>query len=232
MHDTKLCAARRQSSHTALIFFSLDESECEAIKAWSDTAVSSELRSSEFVLRQRVFRKIDFRLYEFCRDIDFDYVNICDLALDGASEFQKLGEKIQLYANKCSVISKLQTWLYYPVSEKVGDLSNSNPPFVTLALANAVKGQGARFREWYSSQHIRHALNIPALLNGQRFERCEFQSRNDQRPEYESVAIYSQSCGPEQMLREAQSVDPSKLPWDVSGDLERFSEWTFEAVDE
>ena len=104
---------------------------------------------------------------------------------------------------------------------------------ITIAFANAVKGREAEFREWYTTEHLRHALLVPALISSQRFELTGFQTPGVMAPDYETIAIYEQNDTPENMIKGMALIDREKVPkvwWSPSGDLERFTEWAYQAL--
>lgn len=226
--------AEKKRSHTLLLFCNAASGQTESFSNWFSTEIPKALSALDKVLSVQVYGEYPFRFKDRYKPIGFDYLAIVQLGLDGAEEADRLIEQIDgLYQNESSA-GDLASWLYYPVSEKVGcNDTNASPssPIITIAFANAVKGREAEFREWYSTQHIRHALIIPALISGQRFELTEFQSSGAMASDYQTIAIYEQNDTPENMVASFPHVDPvkgAKVVWSPSGDLERFTEWAYQ----
>ena len=164
------------------------------------------------------------------KPIGYKYLGVYELLLDGAEEAEVLIDEITaLYESEDSA-SNPATWLYYPVSEKVGQSPKATSPFMVLAFANPVKGSEAEFREWYSTQHLRHALIIPALVSGQRFELTGFQKPGAMTPGYNSIAVYEQQDTPENMITSLTSLELNKLSFSPSVDVNRFTEWIYRVI--
>jgi hypothetical protein len=166
------------------------------------------------------------------KPIGYHYLGVYELLLDGAEQAEFVIDKVSaLYSSEKSA-GEPATWLYYPVSEKVGQSPITSSPFMVLAFANAVEGSQAEFREWYSTQHIRHALIIPALVSGQRFELTGYQKPGSTLPSYESIAVYEQEDTPENMVASFASLDLGSLAFSPALDVGRFTEWVYSAVSE
>src|SRR5205823_5245553 len=95
------------------------------------------------------------------------YLGLYELCLDGAERARDVIRFVTGIHLEQPAACAPATWLYYPVSEKVGRPSDMERPMLTLAFANALPGRELEFREFYATRHIRHALNIPALVSGQ-----------------------------------------------------------------
>jgi hypothetical protein len=93
-------------------------------------------------------------------------------------------------------------------------------------FANAVPGQEAEFSEWYATRHIRHALNLPALVSGQCLQRALFQSPGALAADYATIAVYEQEGSAEQLMKSFSSVPPGTLDFPAM-DLTRFAEWVY-----
>ena len=229
---------QKQRSHTLLVFCNAATGQKEQFLSWFKTDCLESVSTFDKVLSVQHYKEYPFVLKERYKPIGFDCLSIVQLGLDGAEDALGLIERIKiLYQNESSA-GDVATWLYYPVSEKVG-CNQANPapssPIITIAFANAVKGRQAEFQEWYSTQHIRHALVIPALISGQRFELTEFQSSGAMASDYQTIAIYEQNDTPENMVASFPHIDPekaAKVVWSPSGDLERFTEWAYQTLDD
>jgi hypothetical protein len=158
--------------------------------------------------------------------LPFRYLCLYDLSVDGAEAAREVIERIrQLHSSEKSTTVPA-TWLYYPVSERVGRAPTAAPSLLTLAFANPVPGQDAEFREWYATRHIRHALNIPALVSGQCLERNRFQSPGALAADYSMIAVYEQEGSAEEMMGSFNSLPPGTLDFPAM-DLTRFAEWVY-----
>jgi hypothetical protein len=154
------------------------------------------------------------------------YLALYDLSVDGAQAALAVIERVtQLHRNEASAEAPA-TWLYYPASERVGRGAAQTPSLLTLAFANAVAGQEAEFREWYATRHIRHALNIPALVSGQCFERTQFQSPGALPADYATIAVYEQEGSAREIMQSFGSLPPGVLDFPAM-DLTRFAEWVY-----
>lgn len=130
----------------------------------------------------------------------YRHLGLYHLSLDGAEQAAELIEHIQAAARERNDAELPATWLFYPISEKVGRAPGEAPAMVTIAFANPVPGHEAEFREWYSTRHIRHALNIPALVSGQCFERALYQSPGAADCGFALIALYEQEGTPESII--------------------------------
>jgi hypothetical protein len=158
--------------------------------------------------------------------LPFRYLGLYDLSVDGAQAALGVIERVT-ELHRCETSAEAPaTWLYYPVSERVGRSPAARPSLLTLAFANAVPGLEAEFREWYTTRHIRHALNIPALVSGQCFERTQFQSAGALAADYGMIAVYEQEGTAEEMMRSFSSLPPGTLDFPAM-DLRRFAEWVY-----
>lgn len=217
--------ADKQRSHVLLVFIKVIENYGESLPDW---LISSKevISNNSQVENIRVFSKESTRLCE-CSDLGFEFLMIIDLGFDGAEESVDFIQKLHFHFKKIKSISTVSTWLYYPVSELVGDVSIENVPFITIAFANPLLGHEREFAEWYSTQHIRHALYVPELVNSQRFELSSFQVCGGSPSPYRSIAIYGQNANPEQMLASLSKMDLSKLAFSDSMDKGNFTEWSY-----
>jgi hypothetical protein len=158
--------------------------------------------------------------------LPFSYLGLYDLSVDGAQAALGVIESIREWHRLEPSAAPAAMWLYYPVGERVGRPAVVRPSLLTMAFANALPGQEAEFREWYVTRHIRHALNIPALVSGQCFERTQFQSPGAAAAEYSMIAIYEQEGTPQQMMMDLSAVPAGTLDFPAM-DLSRFAEWVY-----
>jgi hypothetical protein len=160
--------------------------------------------------------------------LPFRYLSLCELAVDGAQAAEAAIDHI-LAAHRQEASAQLPaTWLYYPASEKVGRAPAKQPSLLTIAFANAMPGQEAEFREWYATRHIRHALNIPALVSGQCFERTQFQKPGALPATFNTIALYEQEGTPESIIQSFAALPESTFDFPML-DIgpARFAEWVY-----
>lgn len=221
--------ALSQRSHTLLVFSNAPKVEKKNYEVWLKSDAWTEFSHNKKVLSVKSYRQhpMDFGGYE---PIGFNYLTLVQLSLNGAEDVVSVLDKLHTIFNEVSGSQSVATWLYYPVSEKVGLRRNTDAPYLTIAFANAVEGMEAEFREWYSSQHIRHALIIPALVSGQCFELTAYQASVGVESCYQTIAIYEQDSTPQEMIDSFLNIEPEELKWSRSGDLKRFTEWAYEAI--
>ncbi len=98
-----------------------------------------------------------------------------------------------------------------------------------MAFANATPGHEFEFREWYATRHIRHALNIPALVSGQCFQRTEFQQPGALEAGFSLIAKYEQEGTAEAMLASMNSLPDSLFEFPML-DLTRFAESVYRPI--
>jgi hypothetical protein len=158
--------------------------------------------------------------------LPFRYLALYDLSVDGAPAALEVIERVRELHGREKSAAAPATWLYYPMSERVGRSPTVIPSLLTLAFANAVPGQEVEFREWYATRHIRHALNIPALVSGQCLERTQFQSPGVLAADFNMIAVYEQEGTAEEMMRSFSSLPPGTLDFPAM-DLTRFAEWVY-----
>jgi len=141
----------------------------------------------------------------------FRYLALYDISVDGAEAAGEVIEQISSLHTERPDAEAPATWLYYPVSEKVGRAASAQPSLMTVAFANAVTGHEGEFREWYVTRHIRHALKIPALVSGQCFERTQLQRPGAQEASYAMIALYEQEGTPEAIIESFASLPEGTL---------------------
>lgn len=163
--------------------------------------------------------------------IPFQYLGLYELSIDGAQEAERVIDRVTALHEEQAAAQPPATWLHYPASEKVGRAPKKKPSMITLAFANGVPGQEAEFREWYATRHIRHALNVPALVSGQCLERTLFQKPGAMEAKFSTIALYEQEGTPEEMLESFAELVPKGLFRFPMMDQTRFSEWVYRPLE-
>jgi len=221
---TALDVSRRQRSHV-LLAWSEARAGCEVdFLGWYQSVYRHAVAQLPGILRSQHYERhevdITSGLYE---PVPFRYLGIHDLAVDGARSASRVIDSIDALHRAQGAAQPSATWLYYPASEKVGLGSQSAGSLRTLAFANALPGREAEFREWYATQHLRHALNIPVLVSGQCLERCTYQKPGALEPSFSLIAIYEQDGTPEEFLAAAAAFPEETFEF-PSMDWTRFAE--------
>ena len=199
--------ASKQPSHT-LFVLSNGVSGCEgAFLKWYKQNYHQTIAEVEYVLSAQHFERheIDIMNGAFPPP-NYQYVGIYELCLDGAEQAQELISFIRDAHQQESSADTPATWLYYPVSEKVGRPAQISNPMVTLAFANAIPNSEDEFREWYCTRHLRHALHIPVFVNGQCFGPTDFQDVGSMEPNASLIAFYEWEGGPQDYFDYLNSV--------------------------
>jgi hypothetical protein len=183
------------------------------------------------VLTARLYRQhsVDVTGGKYPR-LPFRYLGIVELSLDGAYRALPHIEQIAALHRDHGLAEEPATWLYYAASEKVGRSSDGGA-LLTVAFANPVPGREAEFREWYATRHIRHALNVPALVSGQCFERTQYQRPGSMAAKFSTIALYEQEGTPESMIESFATLPVGTFDFPAL-DLEdqRFGEWIYQSV--
>ena len=225
-----LALLRRQRSHVLFILSNAVSGRDAAFLEWYRGIYHATVSGLASVLSLQQFERheIDITHGRFV-PLQFRYLSMCELALDGAEAASALIERISELHRDQAAAEAPATWLYYPVSEKVGRSPAATPSIRVLAFANAVPGQEAEFREWYATRHIRHALTIPALVSGQCFERTQLQNPGAVEARFSTIAVYEQEGTAEDFLAGHAAVPKGALRFPML-DLTRFSEAAFRPV--
>ena len=218
---------KEQRSHVLLVLSNPKVGSEHTFRSWYLGSYSQEILALTAVLGGQQYEphELDVSRGKY-PGLPFSYLALYDLSVDGAQAALGVIERIrELHGRETSAAAPAM-WLYYPASERVGRSPGARPSLLTLAFANAVPGQEAEFREWYVTRHIRHALNIPALVSGQCFERTQFQSAGALAAGYSMIAVYEQEGTPADMMRSFSSLPPGTLDFPAM-DLARFAEWVY-----
>jgi hypothetical protein len=227
----QLAVAAHQRSHLLLVLSEASLPEDEMFLAWYRDGFGKALRSYDGVLRvaQYVQHEFDITGGRYMQ-LPFGYLTLCDLSLDGAAAAEHVIRAIHTaHERERSVTGAPATWMYYPASEKVGISARDRPPLLTIAFANGLAGSEEEFREWYATQHVRHALNIPALVSGQIFARTGFQLPGAIEALFSVVAIYEVTDEPQSIVK-AFSELPAGLLTFPTLDTQRFAEVVYRAI--
>jgi hypothetical protein len=227
-----LALLKRQRSHVLFVLGNASSGHEPEFRDWFMGAYPAALSAAPHVLGLRLYEQheVDVTAGQFPR-LPFRYLSICELSLDGAQQADPLIRFItELHASEVSARAPA-TWLYYPACEKVGRAATTSPCLLTIAFANGVPGHEDEFKEWYATRHIRHALNIPALVSGQCFERTRFQMPGATEVAYSTLAVYEQEDTPESLLESLRTIPESTFDFPTL-DLTRFAESVFQPLGE
>ena len=166
--DSSLGLLKEQRSHLLFVLCNPYVGHHESFLSWFRNNTVSQAKAMAHVISYQPFEKdpVDITMGHYPSP-DYQFMAIYELCLDNKDDFADVEKSIsKMYKSEGSV-SAFKLWLYYPISEKVGaDVSGRNKNIV-VAFANSTTGSKDELREWYCTEHIRHALNIPLLLNGQ-----------------------------------------------------------------
>ena len=221
---------RRQRSHALLILSNPRAAHGGEFLHWYQGDFRKVIGSSPGVLSLRLYRQsdVDITMGQNPR-VPFHYLGFAELSIDGAGEAEHLIEQVASLHAVQRAAEPPATWLYFPVSERVGRPARRNPSTLTLAFANGLPGAESQFREWYVTRHIRHALNIPALVNGQCFQRTIFQKPGALDASFEMIAMYDQEGTSESIIESFRSLPADALRFPTL-DESRFAEAVYEPI--
>jgi hypothetical protein len=191
----------RQSSHILLVMNNCLPGRQLSFIEWYQGAYRDRLGEATAVIRSQHYEQheVDVTCGRHMM-FPYRYLALYHLSIDGAEQAAGFIDSIHSRFRQCDAADAPATWLYYPVSEKVGRSPDQLPSLLTIAFANAVPGTEAEFFEWYSTRHIRHALNIPALVSGQCFDRTRFQRPGAADCSFSMIAIYEQEGSPQDII--------------------------------
>jgi len=221
-----------QRSHVLLVLSNAKRGSANEFLPWYRNAYLNSVAKLTGVLNVQQYERhdVDITLGQY-PPLPFQYLGIYELSLDGAQEADEIIEHVMKLHQISEHAEAPATWLYYPTSEKVGRTPVVKPSMLTLAFANSVVGQDPEFREWYATRHIRHALNIPALVSGQCFGRTIFQKHGALAPNFNIVAVYEQEGSPESIIESFRSLPESTFNFPMLDiDRDRFAEWVYRPV--
>ena len=223
-------SANTQPSHTLLVFSAAAQKREDEFRRWLTRRAFQPLRAGDKMLSVRHYALHPMKISEAYKPLGFSYLSLCRLCLDGAHDAAGLISDLRLRFEREACSGDIATWLFYPVGEKVGKSRDRDAPYITIAFSNPNPGCENEFREWYATQHIRHALMIPALLNGQVFEATQFQISSSSACDYTTMAIYEMGASPEALMESIPGIDAEKMAWSPAGDTEQFTECFFKLL--
>lgn len=220
--ESSLALLQRQRSHILFVLSNAPAGRRPEYLRWYQGTYLQEVRQAPCVVSAQHYERheVDLTLGSF-PPLPFEYLGLYEISVDGAQAAEGLIDRIGALHDRTAA-----TWLYYPMSEKVGRSPATLPSMLTIAFANPVEGQAAEFREWYATRHIRHALNIPALVTGQCFERTLFQKPGALDPTFAMIAVYEQTGTPESIIESIASFPEGTLDFPAMH-KSRFAEWVY-----
>jgi hypothetical protein len=225
-----LALSRTQRSHLLLVLSGATHGHEAAFLEWYRGTFRRVVAGRPGVLHVQQYEQHEFDITQGrFAPFPLRYLAICELALDGAQQAEDLMERVDsLHRNEPSCEAPA-LWVYYPISEKVGRAPAQSPSMLTLAFANGLPGRELEFREWYVTRHIRHALNVSALVSGQCFERTLFQRVGALSADFTMLALYEQEGTPESIIESFAAIPAGTLDFPAM-DLSRFAEWVYRPV--
>jgi hypothetical protein len=222
-----LALLAQQRSHMLFVLSNTRASSEQEFLTWYQGSYKLAVSELEGVLSVQHYEQheVDITQGKY-PPLPFRYLGLYELSVDGAEAAAGVIDRIHILHEEEAAAEEPATWLYYPVSEKVGRAPATSPSVLTLAFANATPGGEAEFREWYATRHIRHALKLPALTSGQCFERTQFQRPGAMEADFHTIAMYEQEGTPEELIAAFDSVPEGALDFPTL-DLLRFAEWVY-----
>lgn len=229
-----LSLLKKQRSHVLLVLSNALSGQKQKFTSWYKGDFLQSIIRSDHVLSAQHFQQceIDITGGKWPAP-DYQYLGVYELSLDGAEESIEFIDKIFDSYKEEESANVPATWLYYPISEKVGRSPTIRNPLLVLAFANSIPGSNNEFREWYSTRHIRHALNIPVFVSGQCFELTDFQHHGGVLSDYSTIAIYEQEGSPQDFidsleLLSAEQIEQIQFP---TLDAKNFGEAAYCPID-
>jgi hypothetical protein len=217
---------KRQRSHLLFVMTNAAAGKGNAFEDWYQGPYRDAVSCAGPIINVQHYRQheVDITAGHHPRP-PFGYMGIYELSLDGAQAAEGVIEQITALHREDVVAQAPATWLYYPVGEKVGRSARRRPSLLTLAFANSLPGRDVEFREWYITRHIRHALNVPALVSGQCFERSQFQKPGSWEAAFSMIAVYEQEDTAESILESFATLPESTFAFPtLDGSRSRFAE--------
>ena len=232
-----LVAANKQPSHTLFVLSNAVADRKENFVKWYTQSYHQSIVQLDNVLSAQHYTRheIDITHGSFPGP-SYQYLGVYELCLDGAGQAQEIINTITQSHQQESSAELPATWLYFPISEKVGRSPEIADPMIALAFANGLPGREAEFREWYCTQHMRHALHIPVFASGQCLERTGFQDPGVVSPDYSLICFYQWDGTPQDYFNflESLSEDEGQELTDLIAfpamDSERFGEAVYKPI--
>ena len=228
--EAPLALLKQQRSHN-LFVLSNAKLGCEpAFLNWYTSNLLQDVAAQEHVLTVQHFEQHEVDITRGRhKPLDYRYLSMIELSLDGGHEAASLIDHIADIHRQEPAALEPAAWLYYPISEKVGRSPVVEQPMLTLAFTNAIEGTDAEFREWYNTRHIRHALNIPALVSGQCFALGKFQKPLATASNFRFITIYEQEGSPQDIIDSLKELPSGTLAFPTL-DKQNFAEWVYRPV--
>jgi hypothetical protein len=222
--ESSLALIAKQRSHVLFVLSNPRAAQAPTFLNWYQRSYFNSVLSIAGVLAGQHYERheVDITRGQHA-PLPFGYLGVFDISLDGVQAADRLINRIERLHREEDAAEAPATWLYYPVSEKVGRSPAVKPSMLTLAFANGAAGKETEFREWYATLHIRHALNISALVSGQCFARTQFQRPGAMLAAFDTIALYEQEGSPESIIESFSSL-PQDLFRFPSLDTSRFAE--------
>jgi hypothetical protein len=224
-----LTALKRQRSHLLLVLAQPKEGSADDFAAWHAAACRETMLKRPEVLTASYFVEddVDITGGKFPA-LTYRHLAIYELSVDGAEQAEAAIAVVEALHRDSGVAEQPATWLYFPVGEKVG-LSVPEAPFLTIAYSNGTPGDEDVFREWYTTRHIRHALNIPAFTSGQCFERTQWQRAGALEARFHIIALYEQTGSSQELITAFKTLSPETISFPTM-DHTRFSEAAYRRI--
>ena len=237
--DSALEVAKYQASHILITLTNPVPEGKDMFLAWYKEGHHHAVAKLDNVLTAQHFEPHEIDIMQGAYPApDYQYLGIYELCLDGAEQAQDIISFIHEAHKQESSADTPATWLYYPISEKVGRPAQISNPMVTLAFANGIPNSDDEFREWYCTRHLRHALHIPVFVNGQCFGPTGFQNEGSMALNSSLIALYEWEGGPQDYFDYLNSVSEevgNKLTEMLSFptlDTSRFGECVYRPITE
>ena len=233
-NESPLAMLKHQRSHILLVLSQPQQGRESDFLDWYKGDYLQAIANQDKVLSVQNFEQHEVDITKGKhKPLPYPYLSLIELSLDGAEQASDLIQQITDLHQAQSAANEPATWLYFTTSEKVGRAPNTTEPLMTMAFANALPGKEIEFREWYNTRHIRHALNVPALVSGQCFELTEFQQAGALAADFSLIAIYEQEGTPQDIMDSFADIPPGTLSFPALDTTPgHFAEWVYRPVSE
>jgi hypothetical protein len=222
----------KQRSHVLFVLSGPGSTESGEFLRWYKMHFRQKLRATNGVvgISQYEQNNIDITNGKHTR-LPLRYLSLVELSIDGAEAATPIIDLIAKLHREEESCREPATWLYFPTGEAVGLEPAYGRRTLTVAFANSVPGGEEEFREWYPTRHIRHALKVPVLVNGQCYSRTLFQKPGAMVAKFSMIAIYEQEGTPADLLNAFAAIPASEFDFPTL-DLApgRFVEWVYDPV--
>jgi len=225
-----LAQLKEQASHLLFVHANAG-ADVASFESWFNNAFKEMLSADKQILTARHYRQheTDITNGRHMR-FPFNYLGVYALSIDGGAQAGPIIGRIRTAFGQAPTAAAPATWLYYPLGPQVG-IGNPDAPMITVAFANPKVGTEAEFREFYTTRHIRHALNVPVLVSGRCVERAQFQDAGTLAPDFQIMAIYEQVGPPEAIMAAFTKLPPGTLAFPMMDTSPgRFAECCYRAI--